>query len=211
MKQDVGGVDRRKFLVRMLAATLRRNVGDGAFENLEQRLLHAFAADIAGDRRVFVFLGDLIDLVDIDDALLRFLHVAIGGLQQLQNNIFDVFADVAGFGERGGVDDGERNIQHARKRLREQRFAGAGRADQKNIGLAEFHFAGLLVEEDALVMVVDSDGEFFLGAILADDIAVEKLFDFGRAGKRRFAGAVACSRFSSSRMVWQTLTHSLQM
>ena len=112
-EQNVGGIDRRKFLMRMLAAALRRNVGDGAFENLEQRLLHAFTADIAGDRRIFVFLGDLIDLVDIDDALLRFLHVAIGGLQKLQDNVFDVFADVAGFGERGGIDDREGDVEHA--------------------------------------------------------------------------------------------------
>ena len=70
-EQNVGRVDRREFLVRMLAAALRRNVGDGAFENLQQRLLHAFAGNIAGDRRVLVLLGDLVDLIDIDDALLR--------------------------------------------------------------------------------------------------------------------------------------------
>src|SRR6185437_24434 len=32
----------------------------------------------------------------------------------------------------------------------------------------------------------------------------------GGRGRRRLAG-VACSRFSSSRICWQTLTHSLQM
>ena len=69
-EQDVGGVHRSKFLMRVLASTLRRNVGDGAFENLQQRLLHAFAGDIASDRRVFVLLRNLVDLVDIDDALL---------------------------------------------------------------------------------------------------------------------------------------------
>ena len=43
-EEDVGGVDGGEFLVRMLAAALRRHVGHGAFENLEQGLLHALAA-----------------------------------------------------------------------------------------------------------------------------------------------------------------------
>ena len=73
MNKNVGGIDRSEFLVRMLAATLRRNVGHGAFENLQQSLLHAFAGNIARDGRIFVLLGNLIDFVDIDDALLRFL------------------------------------------------------------------------------------------------------------------------------------------
>src|SRR5208282_5297294 len=53
-EQDVRGVDRREFLVRMLAPALRRDVGDRAFQNLQQRLLHAFAGNIARDRRILV-------------------------------------------------------------------------------------------------------------------------------------------------------------
>src|SRR5580692_2538103 len=124
-KQDVRGVDRSKFLVRVLAAALRRHVGDGALQDFQQCLLDAFAAYVARDRRVLVLLGNLVDLVDIDDALLGFLDVAIGGLQQLENNVFNVFADVAGFGKCGGVHDGERNVQHARESLREKRLPRA--------------------------------------------------------------------------------------
>ena len=68
-EQDVRRVDRRELLVRMLAAALRRNVGDRAFQNLQQRLLHALARDIARDRRILVLAADLVDLVDVDDAL----------------------------------------------------------------------------------------------------------------------------------------------
>ena len=139
-----------------------------------------------------------------------FLDVAIGGLQQLQNDVFDVFADVARFGQRGGIHDGEGHIEHARKRLRQQSFAGAGRADQQNIRLGEFHVAGLPVQENALVVVVNRDGQFLLGPVLADDVAVEECFDFGRARQAHWPG-MACSRFSSSRICWQTPTHSLQM
>src|SRR5229473_479075 len=48
-EEDVCGIDGREFLMRMLAPTLRRNVCDRAFENLEQRLLHAFARHVARD------------------------------------------------------------------------------------------------------------------------------------------------------------------
>src|SRR6185295_16880249 len=41
-EQDVGGVDLEEFLVRMLAPALRRNVGDRALEDLQQRLLDPF-------------------------------------------------------------------------------------------------------------------------------------------------------------------------
>jgi hypothetical protein len=82
-------------------------------------LLHAFARNIPRDRRIFVLLRDLVDLVYIDDALLRFLYIAIRSLQQFQNNIFNVFADVSRFGQRRGVHDRKGYFQHARKRLRQ--------------------------------------------------------------------------------------------
>ena len=45
-------------------------------------------------------------------------------------------------------------------------------------------------------MVVNGDGQLLLGAVLADDVAVEKLFDLGRAGQaagetRRLRGSLA--------------------
>lgn len=51
-EQDVLGVHLQEFLLRMLAPALRRNACHGAFDQLQQGLLHAFAGHIAGDRRV---------------------------------------------------------------------------------------------------------------------------------------------------------------
>src|SRR3546814_3600326 len=51
-EQDIGGVDLQELLLRMLAAALRRHRGDGAFHDLQQRLLHALARHVAGDRGV---------------------------------------------------------------------------------------------------------------------------------------------------------------
>jgi hypothetical protein len=79
------------------------------------------------------------------------------------------------------------------ERLREQRLAGAGRADQQDVRLGELDVvaaARLLLDLDALVVVVDRDRELLLGLFLADDVLVEELLDFlrdgqGGAGRRR--------------------------
>ena len=121
----------------MLASALRRDVGDRALEDLQQRLLHALAGDVPGDRRVVALAADLVDLVDVDDAALRLLFVVAGGLVELEDDVLDVLADVAGLGERRGVDDRERNRQHAGQRLGQQGLAGAGRADQQDVRLLQ--------------------------------------------------------------------------
>ena len=190
-EEDVGRVDLEELLVRVLAAALRRHVGDRAFEDLQQRLLDAFARDVAGDRRVLVLAADLVDLVDVDDALLALLDVAAGGLQQLEDDVLDVLADIARLGERGGVDDREGHRQQLGERLREQRLAGAGGADQQDVRFRELDVvaaARLLLDLDPLVVVVDRDGELLLGPFLADDVLVEELLDL----LRRRAARTAC-------------------
>ncbi len=70
-EEDVGRVDLDELLVRVLAPALRRHRGGGALQDLEQRLLHALARDVAGDGGVLALAGDLVDLVDVDDARSR--------------------------------------------------------------------------------------------------------------------------------------------
>ena len=140
-EEDVGRVHRSEFLVRMFSPSLRRNVGDGTFQNLEQRLLDALAGDVPSDGRVFVLLRNLVDLVDIDNALLGALHVALGVLQQLQDDVFHVFAHVPRFGKGGGVDDGKGHVELPRQGLGKQRLAGAGRPDQQDIRLGQLDVA----------------------------------------------------------------------
>src|SRR5205085_12391784 len=82
------------------------------------------------------------------------------------------------------VNDGEGNFEHPRQRLREQRFAGTSRADQQDVRFLNFDITAPLHHLDAFVMLVDSDGEFLLGVILADDIFVEEIFDLGGLGQR---------------------------
>ena len=110
-EQHVGGVDLDEFLMRVLAAALRRHRGRGALEDLQQRLLDALAGYVPGDRRVLALAGDLVDLVDVDDPGLGLLDVVVGGLDELEQDVLDVLADVPGLGQRGGVGDRERHVE----------------------------------------------------------------------------------------------------
>ena len=184
-EQNVRRVDLNVLLLGMLAAALRRHVGDGPFEHFQQRLLHAFARNVAGDRDVLARLADLVDFVDEQDAALGRFDIEVGGVQQFQQQVLDVFADVAGFGERGGVADGERHLQIAGQRAGQQRLAATGRADQQDVRLIDFDVVlGVFVQHQPLVVVVDRDGEHLFGVLLADDVFVEMRRRFAAASER---------------------------
>ena len=167
-EQDVRRIDLQEFLLRMLAATLRRNRSDRAFHDLQKRLLNAFARNVAGDRGVVGLAPDLVDFIDIDDAALGALDIVVGGLQQLQDDVFDVFADVACFGERRGVGHGERHVDDARQRLGKIGLAAAGGANEQDVGLRQFDILVLGGVREALVMVMNGDRQDALGLPLAD-------------------------------------------
>ncbi len=180
----------------MLAAALRRHVGDGPFQDFQQRLLHAFPGDVARDRRILVLAADLVDFVDVDDPGLGAAHVAIGGLEQLEDDVLHILADIARLSESGGVDDGEGHVEHAGQRLRQQRLARAGGPDQQDVRFRQFDLAvALAVHVDALVMVINGDRQLLLGLLLADDVLVEERLHFGGLGqmvrRRRGMGIAA--------------------
>ena len=159
---------------RMLASALRRDIGDRAFQDLQQSLLHAFTGNIAGDRRILVLATDLIDFVDVDDAGLCTAHITIGGLQQLEDDVLDILANISSFCERSRIYNREGNVQHTGQGLRQQRLAGAGGPDQHDVRLGQFDpIARLLaIHEDALVVVVDGNRQLLLGLLLPDYVFI---------------------------------------
>jgi hypothetical protein len=171
----------------VLAATLRRNVRDRALDDLEERLLHAFARHVARDGGVVALAADLVDLVDVDDAALRALDVVVGVLQELDDDVLDVLADVARFGERGRIGDGERNVEDLREGLGEERFAAARRTEEEDVALLELDVFLGDARVDALVVIVNRDGEDLLRALLADDVLVEDRLYLGGLRDRRGA------------------------
>ena len=166
----------------MLASALRRDVCDRTLEDLQQRLLHALAGDVARDRGVLALTGDLVHLVDVDDAALGQLDVKVRRLKQPEQDILHILTDVAGLGERGGVRDGERHVQDLGQRLGEQCLAGAGRANEQDVALLQLHI-GLLRKINALIVVIDRHRQRDLRRVLPDDILVHIGFDLLRGGQ----------------------------
>ena len=100
----------------------------------------------------------------------------------MEDDVLDVLADIAGFGEGRGVRNGEGHVEDARQRLRQQRLARAGRADQQDVRLGEFDIIMLGLMMEALVVVMDGDRKHLLGVVLPDDVVVKDLADFLRQG-----------------------------
>ena len=132
-EQDVARVHLDVLLLGMLASALGWNVGDRSLEHLQEGLLHALARDVAGDRDVVGGLADLVDLVDVDDAPLGGFQVEIGGVQELEQDVLDVLADIAGLGQGRGVADGEGDVEDPRQGPRQQGLAATGWTDQQDV------------------------------------------------------------------------------
>jgi len=164
-------------------------------EDLEQCLLHTFARDIPGDGRVLRFTGDLVDLVDVDDAGLGALHVIVRGLDELEEDVLHVFPDVAGLGESRRVRHSEGHIEPLSQRLGEVGLATPGGTDEQNIRLGDLHVVDHGIRRrdrvagaDALVVVVDRDRERLLCGLLADHILLEEVEDLAWLRKLELAG-----------------------
>ena len=183
-EEDVRRVDRQELLVGVLAPALRGHRRGRPLEDLQQRLLNAFAGNVAGDRRVVGFARDLVDLVDVDDPRFGLLDVVVGGLDQLQEDVLDVLADVPGLGQRSRVGDREGDVEDPGQGLGEQRLAAAGRAKQEDVRLLQLDVGVLVLRHlDPLVVVVDGDRERPLRRLLADHVLLQDLVDLTRFGQ----------------------------
>lgn len=125
----------------MLAAALGRHRGLAALDDLQQGLLHALAGHVAGDGEVLGLAGDLVDLVDVDDADLGPGHLEVGGGDELQQDVLHVLAHVSRLGERGGVGDGEGHLQGTGQGLGQKRLARARGTDEHDVALGQLHVA----------------------------------------------------------------------
>ena len=180
-KKNVARVNLQHLLVGVLAAALRRHIGDAAFNDFQQFLLDAFARHIPGDGAVDAFLpGNFVQLVNIDNPLLGAGNVPIGRLDEAQQNVLYVLADVPRFRKGGGVANRKRNFQSAGEGLRQQRFAGTGRPQQQDIGLLHFHILRGGPVADALEVVINGHGQRLFSLFLADYIGVQTGVDFPR-------------------------------
>ena len=173
-------------LLGVFSSPLGWHVGRGAFEHLQQGLLHPLARDVAGDGDVEGGLADLVDLVDVEDAPLGGSHVPVCSLDETKDEVLHVFAHVAGLGECGGVTDGEGDFEDAGQGLGQEGLAAARRADEQDVALFRLQIVaeGVVLEAEPLVVVVHRNREDLLGPFLTDDVLVQFFLELD--GRRHF-------------------------
>lgn len=163
----------------MLALAARRELDDVAFEHLEEGLLDALVAWVGRDGVVGTGLaGDLVELIEVDDAVLGLLDVLVGRVVEVADGDFDIGADEAGLREARGIRDGEWHVEELREVREQCRLAAAGRAEHDDVRLLDLRAVVVRVAVlHALIVVVDGDGEDFLRTVLVDDVLIEVLLD----------------------------------
>ena len=152
------GVDLYHFLFRVLAASLGRNVYHRAFQHFEKGLLYAFTRHIPGDRRIIAFAGDFIDLINEHYPFLGCFDIVICNLQKPGQYAFNILSNISGLGQRSGISNTKRHIEHLRNASCKESFTGTGFTDNDDVGLFEFNIVvlGFFSVFYPLVMIVNS-------------------------------------------------------
>src|SRR5699024_5747653 len=99
---------------------------------------------------------------------------------KLLDDALDVLADIAGLGQRRGIDHDERHFQAARQRFRQQRLAGAAWPDQQYVAFGNLDRIVAAIMRNALVVIVNSDSQNLLGLFLPDHILIELRVNLAR-------------------------------
>ena len=95
-KENVFRIHLDRRCLGMLALSACRELDHAALEHLEQRLLHALMPGVGGDGVVRTGLArDLVELVEVDDAVLRLLHVLVRRIVEIADGDLHICADKA--------------------------------------------------------------------------------------------------------------------
>ncbi len=80
-------------------------------------------------------------------------------MKQLQEKVFNVLADITGFGEGSGITNGERHVENPSQRAGQKRLTASRRTDQQDVALIDFDVTvAFVAKAQALVMVVHGHG-----------------------------------------------------
>ena len=164
----------------MLTASLRSDIHDRTFQNLEQRLLNTLARHVARNARVVALARDLIYLVDKDDTSLGSLDIVVGNLQQTREDTLNILAHIARLGEHRRINNRERHIEQLCNGARDERLTRTRRTYKQDVRLVDLDICHLLLRRKTLIVVVDRHCDSSLSRVLTDDILVEVTLDIHR-------------------------------
>ena len=161
----------------ILAVCSDRHLHIGSLKKFKHSLLHSFPAYVSLVR-IFL-LGDLIDLIDKDNTMFRFLHIIVCCCKKFGNNTLNIIANITCFCQRSRIRDRERHIQKLSQCLDKICLAAACRSDHKHVGFLDIDVIHG-VRRNPLVMVVDCHGHNLLGMLLSDHIFIQRCLDLMR-------------------------------
>ena len=164
--------------MRVFSSALGRHARNRSLNDLQKRLLNAFSRYIPGDGHVLALLRDLVDLININDPVLRPLHVVIRSLDQLQEDVLHILAHVARFRQRGRIRNGKGHIDDLRQRLRKIGLAGTCGADHDDVALLQLHPVVLFLRRrHPFIVIVNGNRQNLLRLLLPDHIIIQEFPD----------------------------------
>ena len=167
--------------MRMLSSALRRNTCYRSFNNLQQCLLNTFTGYITGNGYILTLLADLIDFINIDNAILRTFNIIICCLNQFQKNILDIFADITCFRKRCRICNCKRHVNDLGKCLCKICLTGTCGTDHDNIAFLKLHIIGRSFRcHYTLIVIIYGHCKNFLCFFLPNNIIIHEVFDFSR-------------------------------
>ncbi len=135
-----------------------RDRGDSAFQHLEQGMLDALPHVLEARS----YRPNLVDLVDVDDAALGCIQVAVRCLDQSDEHALNVIPDVPSFGQTRGIADDQWDAQEGSQASDEMSLATATWADEQDVRLLDDNIPEIVVGDDRIVVVsVPSINETF--------------------------------------------------
>ena len=179
-KEYIACIHLDKVLLGMFPAPFGRNVRHGSLYYLQKGLLDPLAGHIAGNGRAVQFPGDLVDFINVYDALTCGLNVIIGHLNQVQDDIFHVFAYISRLCKCGGISDRERDFQDLGEGLRQKGFTAACGSDQEDVAFLDLNPFHVYLGIYPFVVVMNRHGKDLLWLVLFNHILVQCLFYFSR-------------------------------
>ena len=125
--------------------------------------------------------GDLVDLVNVDDAVLGARHVAVRQPHQVAHHVLDVAAHVAGLGELRGVGLDERHANQVRRAANQEGLAHARRPDEDDVLLGVIRrLLPFERQPDMVIVIAQRHAQHLLGLVLLDDKPVEVFLHLAR-------------------------------
>ncbi len=161
----------------ILLVRAHRNLYLAALQKLKKLLLHGLPAHIPG--REVLLSGNLINLVNKDDTVLRFLHIIVRRSQKLGHHALNIIADIARLCQGRRVRHGQRHVKKPGQGLYQIRLPAPRRPQHQNIRLFNLNLpaiALLSLQEHALIMVIYRHGDRLLRPLLSDNILIQTRF-----------------------------------